>query len=154
MDFLKFKLEMQEHISKMLIGKSMLFVTDIDKDVLWNLYLDSFPPGTNEVFRERREYDCSCCRHFIKTFGNVVTIEELRVVSIWDFKSYNKNYQTVVDALASYVKDAPIVDVFATKERVIGTDFNHERSVEGKVKEWQHFHYVLPAHFVSRSGVS
>ena len=41
----------------------VLFETDINKDELWALYLDSFPGNTNPIYRVRREFDCSCCRH-------------------------------------------------------------------------------------------
>lgn len=30
------------------------------------------PAGTNPIFRERTEHDCSCCRNFVKNLGNVV----------------------------------------------------------------------------------
>ena len=36
-----------------------LFEVEVDKDEFWNMYLDSYPEGTNEIYRKRREYDCS-----------------------------------------------------------------------------------------------
>ena len=57
------------------IENETLFEVELDKDVLWNLYLDSFPEGTNPVYRTRREFDCSHCRHFIKNIGPTVYID-------------------------------------------------------------------------------
>jgi hypothetical protein len=72
MDFLKFRNQMQVHVDSMLKDIDHLFVVDVgDKNDFNNKYLASFPVGTNEIFRERREYDCSACRHFIKDFGMV-----------------------------------------------------------------------------------
>jgi hypothetical protein len=53
-DFLKFKEQVQQQLSTM--SDTGLFVVDVEKDVLWNLYLDSFPPGTNEIYKERRHH--------------------------------------------------------------------------------------------------
>ena len=53
-----------------------LFATVCDKDLLWQHYLGAFPVGTNPIFRKRQEYDCSCCRHFIKRVGHVVGIKD------------------------------------------------------------------------------
>ena len=75
MQFSEFKQRFQEHVSEMLKDQATLFTVDVDKDTLWDKYLNSFPPEKNQIFRERREYDCSCCRHFIKSFGNVVVIK-------------------------------------------------------------------------------
>ena len=72
--FIKFKSELQKHFEEMQENAAQLFEVDVDKDELWNTYLDSFPAGTNEIFRERREHDCSCCRHFIKNIGAAVSI--------------------------------------------------------------------------------
>ena len=64
-DFKKFRALLQDHFNEMVKVENPLFITDADEDELYNLYLDSFPVGTNELFRKRREYDCSCCRRFV-----------------------------------------------------------------------------------------
>lgn len=53
MEFKTFKSLQQKHVKNLFKDVDHLYVTDVDKDVLWNLYLDSFPEGTNEIFRER-----------------------------------------------------------------------------------------------------
>ena len=69
-DFKEFRALLQDHFNEMVKGENPLFITDADEDELYNLYLDSFPAGTNELFRKRRKYDCSCCRRFVKNIGN------------------------------------------------------------------------------------
>lgn len=69
MEFYELEERLQEHFEDMK-HSNHLFEVDLDKDELWNLYLDAFPEGTNEIFRERREFDCSCCRSFIRKMGN------------------------------------------------------------------------------------
>ena len=76
---------MTAHINKMLESSQDLFVVDANPDELWTLYLRSFPPGTDPIFRTRTDHDCSSCRHFMRTFGNVVTIKNNMITSIWDF---------------------------------------------------------------------
>ena len=66
-DFVK---AIQKNLQQMSKDSSRLFTVNVDTEELYNLYLDSFPAGTNEIYRERREYDCSCCRHFIRDVGN------------------------------------------------------------------------------------
>ena len=151
MEFKPFKEKHQAHVAQMLDGHDHLFVTDVDKDELWELYLNSFPPGTNEVYRERRAHDCSCCRHFIKRFGNVVLInDDNEVVTIWDFDAGSDVYQPVIDALAAYVRSKPVRDQFITKESGFGTDKNREMVGE-TVQTWEHFRVDLPSQFVTQS---
>lgn len=154
MEFKQFKKLQQEHISKIIKNQTHVFTTDVDKDVLWNLYLDSFPPGTNEIFRERREYDCSCCKQFVRAFGNVVVINENKVITIWDFDTRSPKYQPVVDALSEYVRSKPANDVFVTKESKFGTDSNAELLDDGAVRTWEHFFFRLPPNLVTRSSKS
>ena len=88
MQFKDLKKALQDKFKQMTEGLSHLYEVAVDKDELWNLYLDSFPAGTNEIFRERREYDCSCCRQFVKNIGNAVVISNNKIKTIWDLYIY------------------------------------------------------------------
>ena len=52
-DFVK---AIQKNLQQMSKDSSRLFTVNVDTEELYNLYLDSFPAGTNEIYRERREY--------------------------------------------------------------------------------------------------
>ena len=74
-DFKEFRTLLQQHFNDMVKDNNPLFITDADEDKLYDLYLDSFPVGTNEIFRKRREHDCSCCRRFVKNIGKLVAFD-------------------------------------------------------------------------------
>ena len=122
MTFKEFKTIFQRHFAEMVADERHLFEVGVDKDELWNLYLNSFPAGTNNVYRERREFDCSCCRQFMKAFGNVVTIKDNVVHTIWEFDTGDPMYQPVVDALDAYIKNRAVTDEYLTDHGRIGTD--------------------------------
>lgn len=151
MTFAEFKKIFQRNFEELIKDADYLFEIDIDKDEFWNLYLDSFPAGTNEVYRERREYDCSCCRHFIKSIGNAVAIKNNKVYTIWDFTTGDTTFQPVIDALNEYLLSKPVTDVYVTKLNKIGTNKNFEELVDGKVTEWEHFYLELPNKLVDKS---
>lgn len=125
------------------ISKGPLFRVDIPGDELWEHYLDSFPAGSNEVFRERREHDCSCCKNFIRSAGNVVGIVGGELVTIWDNLPQHSTYAIVSAKMAEKVKAATIVNVFLSEERSIGTEQNLEDD-DGKILTWNHFHVEIP----------
>jgi hypothetical protein len=154
MHFGEFKKLLQENFKQMSKDSSHLFEVGLDKDQLYDTYLNSFPAGTNEVFRQRREHDCSCCRHFIKNIGNAVIIKDNKIKTIWDFETGDTTYQPVINALSKYVKSQVISDIYVSKEKKIGTDKNFEQLENGKVTEWQHFYLELPDKFVDRSSRS
>lgn len=154
MEFKDFKKLLQNNFKEMTKDIDHLFEVNLDKDELWNLYLDSFPEGTNKVYRERREYDCSCCRQFVKNIGNAVVIKNNKVKTIWDFETNDTTFQPVINALSTYVKSKTVSDIYVSKFNKIGTDKNFEKLENGKVTEWQHFYLELPSKFVDRSGRS
>ena len=50
-DFKKFRALLQDHFNEMVKDGAPLFITNADEDKLYDLYLDSFPAGTNSIFR-------------------------------------------------------------------------------------------------------
>jgi len=153
MEFNEFKQHFERHVSNMLKDQTALFVVSIDKDALWQTYLESFPAGTNEIYRTRREHDCSCCRHFIKDMGGVVAIVGGQLVTVWDFDP-GEQFSPVMAALSAMVKTAIVQDVFVTKFPAHGTAISRELLESGQVQTWNHFHVDLPKAMVFNSNKS
>lgn len=150
MGFVNFRTKIQEQFASMIQDSIRLFAVEVDKDEMWNLYLDSFPEGTNNIYRERREHDCSCCRQFVKHIGNVVAIKNGVVSTIWDVNIGDTTYQPVADALSAYIKSKAVENVFFSKEQRAGTSHNFELLPNGESKKWEHFYAEIPAISVER----
>lgn len=141
-DFVK---AIQKNLQQMSKDSSRLFTVNVDTEELYNLYLDSFPAGTNEIYRERRKYDCSCCRHFIRDVGNVVSIKNGELHTIWGINPVSDDkYNVVAAALDAYVKQKAVLGVFLKKEKRIGTPENREMLPTGKINKYEHFFVDLP----------
>lgn len=141
-DFVK---AIQKNLQQMSKDSSRLFTVNVDTEELYNLYLDSFPAGTNEIYRERREYDCNCCRHFIRDVGNVVSIKNGELHTIWGINPVSDDkYNVVAAALDAYVKQKAVSGVFLKKEKRIGTPENREMLPTGKINKYEHFFVDLP----------
>lgn len=152
-DFKNVQNAMEKQFNKMIKESDNLFTLNLEKNELWNIYLESFPKGTNEIFRKRREHDCSCCRNFINNFGDVVTIKDNKIVSIWDFEFNDDVYSNSVKALSKHIHTKEIKDVFVSKQTQIGTIQNHEISDSGVIT-WEHFNILLPKMFVNNNSDS
>lgn len=150
MEFINFRTKIQEQFASMIQDSIRLFAVEVDKDEMWNLYLDSFPEGTNNIYRERREHDCSCCRQFVKHIGNVVAIKNGVVSTIWDVNIGDTTYQPVADALSAYIKSKAVENVFFSKEQRAGTSHNFELLPNGESKKWEHFYAEIPTISVER----
>jgi hypothetical protein len=148
MDFKLFKTAVQKQFANMC--KYPLFRVMVDKDALWNLYLDAFPEGTNLVYKERREYDCNCCKQFVRAVGNVVAVIDGKLVSIWDVETGDLRFDIVADTVAELIKSHPIDNVFLHTERTAGTDKNFQEIVGGQPVAWEHFFVAIPQQFVMR----
>lgn len=147
MDFINFREVMNEHIKKNIFSKEKLFTTDVNVDEMWNLYLDSFPSQANQIFRMRREYDCSCCKNFIKTLGNVVAIDGEKLISIWDFEIEDPVFSIVTKAMSNYVTSKHINGIFLSTREKISTQKNFEKYLD-KILTFDHYYAIVPKKFI------
>ena len=139
-----------------LMAKNELFVTQAEPDDLWNLYLLSFPEGTNPIFRERTEHDCSCCRQFIRSIANLVAIVDGKFTTIWNVAGlpypYMADlpypYDVVADYMHNEVLKYNIKGVYRTDTANKGLKQNFEL-IEGETVTWNHFYASVPLRFVS-----
>lgn len=136
------------------ISKGNLYVVDMGRDELFDVYLSAFPEGTDPIFRERTEHDCNCCKNFIRNVGGVVTIKNGELVSIWDLVVADETYQVVADAMAEYVQTKSIKDVFLHNETKVGREITREYGDDGAVIKWDHFEVTLPSKVLVRGGQS
>jgi len=110
------------------------------KDEMWEAYLAAFPAGTNPIFRERTEHDCSCCRHAIRDLGNAIWIkDDLTLETVWDVAAEGM-YKPVAEALSALVKRRGIANMYITDQSSIGTRKNRERTDAGDTFDWYHFY--------------
>lgn len=148
MKFTEFVKEMQKHFTEMTKNAKVLFTVNVDPERFYNLYLDSFPDGTNNIYRKRREYDCSCCRHFIRDLGNVVTIKNGKVDTIWNLNINDGTYSVVAKVMDLYIKKCFINGVYVRDEAVIGTKKSREMLPTGEVNTYDHFFMNIPKKFI------
>lgn len=147
-EFIKLKSAITKQFNHM--KEYELFRVQVDKEVLWSTYINSFPNGTNPIFKERTEHDCQCCKSFIRAIGDVVAIIDGKLVSIWDIKVDNF-YQEVADSLSILVKSCSINNIFLHTESVAGVDQNYQQTENG-VNTFSHFYIKLPATNISRGN--
>jgi len=123
-----------------------VFVVDVAGDTLWAEYLAAFPDGSNPLYKKSTEHDCSCCRHFIRRAGLVVTVgenEELR--TIWDKAADSAPgvYGAVATRLRDLVRRGAIGDLFRVgpKETSFGTERSRALDKDtGRALTWDHFY--------------
>lgn len=118
---------------------------DVSGDEVWDKYIASFPEGTNKMFRERLEYDCNCCKSFVRRIGNIVALTPSGYMTVWDndVKGY---YATVATALHSFLQSFKVKESFLTTEPYAGSRPNLDPALG---TTWTHFYLAVPKQFIS-----
>lgn len=148
LDFKIIRNALEDNFKKMCEENENLFEVELNKDVLWETYLNTIPAKDNKIYRTRREFDCSCCRHFIKGIGNVVAIKDNKMISLWDFKTSDDTWNTVLEAMSKFVKKHKVTDVYVSKFNHVGTRYSMDRTEDGNPIKWEHFYLDIPSKFV------
>ena len=110
--FKDFTEKVRNKLQDIVDNHEVLFLTDVEREEIWEMYLSSFPKGTNNVYIERNSYECNTCKQFLRPYGNIVAIDENnKLVSIWDI-TIDGYYQDVANSLSEFVKSKLIKNVF------------------------------------------
>lgn len=122
-----------------------VFVANLEGEDLYAKYLASFPEGTNPVFKKNTEYDCSCCKHFIRRAGSVVTIDNGVVRTVWDEAAEKAPgfFAVVATALRDTVRAAGIRDIFRVGKKELQFGAQQTRSLDAETQKamtWEHFY--------------
>lgn len=150
LNFKSFSTIVETQFNKMVSDSDNTLVrVAVDNDKLWDLYLNSFPQEFNGIFRERRNYDCNCCKNFIRRVGNLIALKGDQVVSIWDVQ-VEGYFQLVADKMSEYVKSARIDNIYATSEQIAGGLSNTD-NYNPDIK-WDHFYVKFPNQFVHKNS--
>ncbi len=152
-NFKNFTALMEEKFQTLVKNHKNLYLTDVSKDDIWEMYLNSFPSGTNKMYKERREYDCNHCKQFLRPYGNIVAIENNKLISIWDIDAPGY-YKEVADKLSSFVKSKAIKDIFVNDFAKLGIPHNTQMLPDGSTIKWNHFSFELPSTHVNKSSNS
>lgn len=179
---IKLSKEMQQQFDKMCqTGK--LFRANVPGSEIWRLYLASFTKEEDPVFRDPNSsvHNCNLCNNFIRRYGNIVAIDEGKLMSIFDVEAEG-DFTNVVKVLSEKIKSAPIQEVFfetfdslnslpyesCNKRNEVfqlGVAKNVKRYTKeeaekfgvvkpNEIRTFNHFHLSLPKQFVDMSGRS
>lgn len=115
MEFKQFAQLVHDRFSEIAKG-GQLFVSTVSGQDLWDLYLNSFRPEDNYVFRDPASTvnNCNLDKSFIRRYGNVVGIDaNYNIVTMWDIALEEScEYYRSAKALTARLKEAPIANIF------------------------------------------
>ncbi len=148
-DFAPFGLAVHNQFQDM--AKNEFFTVDLNGEEIWDFYLASFPPGTNPIFRERTEHDCSCCKQFIRNIGGVVNIVNNELVTVWDIDDDKLEYPYDIVALKmrKLIGNRLVNGLFRTKEGQYGAAYTMEAGEPPR--KWNHFHGKMQTRHLAAS---
>lgn len=150
----------QFHLIKTAVAKQFdkikdwpLFYSNADRNRLWDTYVETLTTlGQNEIYRERGEHDCECCKHFIRKIGNIVALSpEGSLVSIWDIEPTGTFYDLVAEQMSKLTRRSNIRSAFFIENSKVGTDSNVEL-IDGQAHTWEHFYVEVPSKYVIKDG--
>lgn len=102
--------EMENHFKDMIEGSKRLFKVECDPNKLWDLYINTFTKDENKIYKTKGEYECYECKRFIKKYGNVVSIKNNVLDTIWNFTSIYPTFNIINKTLDEYIRSCKKID--------------------------------------------
>lgn len=131
-----FQNKIQEQFIKM-YNTGRLYVSRIKGKDLWDIYLKSFTPVNDPIFRdpESSTHNCNQCNNFIRRYGNIIALtDDNKIMTIFDV-IIDAEYQASCDAMSKAIKKFGIEDVFIESYKML-----KELKYETKLTESQKFY--------------
>lgn len=122
-EYQQFEANMRIGFQKVIDSNEPLFKVKVHTD-LWRIYLDSIES------KGRKHYNCSCCKSFIRKYGDLVVINADGTVksAIWHPKYTPDYFKLATKKLKENVENSPISTVFYSDQRSLGKSILGERS--------------------------
>lgn len=124
MTFLELTNLMQKQF-EVLISTGKLFRSSITGEELWSIYLNSFLPEDNTIFRDPNSstHNCTLCNNFIRRYGNIVAINDnLEIITLFDFDlPTDCKYYNSIKAISEEIKRNKIQDIFIETFKELNT---------------------------------
>lgn len=136
MDFKTFNSKIKAQFNKM-CATGKLFRSSITGQEVWDMYLSSFKPEDNGIFRDvnSSEHNCNCCKNLVKRYANVVAIINGQLQSIWCNLDNCEEYTNSVIACSNLLtkpnkegKIPVIQDVFFETYEMLDKGLNYEKT--------------------------
>lgn len=137
--FKQLKDQVRANFDKMAQENTTLFYVDIDRDEIWNKYIDNFSEA------EKQSHMCNACKTFLRQYSGVVAIVDNKRVSIWDNVTPPDIFKESVEAIQAYLAGRPITNIFLNGWNNCGTDKNVDKELN---VIWEHFYFRAPNKFV------
>ncbi len=126
-----------------LVANGTLFQVELDRDKVWQIYLDAFPAD------KKQENTCNCCKSFLRQYGGVVGIKDNQMVTLWDWTTDDPEYAAPIKAVGDYIRSLPIKGVFYNPFAKCGTEKNPDVK-RGII--WEHFYIQIPNSCVKKES--
>lgn len=158
MNFVQFNKLIQEQFEKMC--QHNLFISEISGQQIWETYLNSFL--VKELFRVNQVNDGNYDKSFIRKYGNIVSIIDNKLVSLWDVEVpescefynpvikvreliHSKNIEGVFIETFANLNESPYESCRKTQEKLqLGMSPTHMMYKENFVNERDNPHGKIP----------
>ena len=151
MNFKPFAQQVKDNFDSM--STKPLYRTNVGLDEIKDIYLASFPVGTNPIYITNTQHDCTCCKSFIRNVGGLVSIVNGQIITIWDNITTGDAYEQVAQSMRDYVLSKPITSVFYASEKKYGQYQTTQSLPDGSTINWNHFNCEIPNHLFKGDSV-
>lgn len=151
MNFKPFAQQVKDNFDSM--STKPLYRTNVGLDEIKDIYLASFPVGTNPIYITNTQHDCTCCKSFIRNVGGLVNIVNGQIITIWDNITTGDAYEQVAQSMRDYVLSKPITSVFYASEKKYGQYQTTQTLPDGSTINWNHFNCEIPNHLFKGDSV-